>query len=54
MVRKAWDNEKSVPGDHIAPTAWGILQLVVSLNVATALAVPLGVLGSSIKNFDRR
>ena len=42
MVRKAWNNEKSVPGVQIAPTAWEILQFVVSLNVAIALAVPLG------------
>ena len=54
MVRKAWDYEKSVPGAQIAPTAWGILQLVVSLNVAIALAVPLEVLGNLIKYFDRR
>ena len=54
MVRKAWDYEKSVPGAQIAPTAWGILQLVVSVNVAIALAVPLEVLGNLIKYFDRR
>ena len=53
MVRKAWNYEKSVPGAQIAPTAWGILQFVVSLNVAIALAVPLEVLGSLIKYFDR-
>ena len=42
MVRKAWDYEKTVPGAQIALTAWRILQLVVSLNVAAiALAVPL-------------
>ena len=42
MVRKAWDYEKTVPGAQIALTAWGILHLVVSLNVAAiALAVPL-------------
>ena len=52
MVRKAWDYEKSVPGAQIAPTTWGILQLVVSLNVAIALPVWLEVLG--IKYFDRR
>ena len=52
MVRKAWDYEKSVPGAQIAPTTWGILQLVVSLNVAIALPVRLEVLG--IKYFDRR
>ena len=46
MVRKAWDYEKSVPGAQIAPTAWGILQLVVSLNQTIALAVPLEVLGN--------
>ena len=34
MVRKAWGYEKSVPGAQVAPTAWGILQLVVSFNVA--------------------
>ena len=49
MVRKAWDYEKSVPA---APTTWGILHLVVSLNVAIALPVRLEVLG--IKCFDRR
>ena len=54
MVRKAWDYEKSVPGAQIAPIAWGILQLVVSLNVAIALAVLLGVFGNWIKYFDRR
>ena len=41
MVRKAWDYEKSVLGAQIVPTAWGILQLMVSLNVAIALAVSL-------------
>ena len=54
MVRKAWDYEKSLPGTQIAPTAWEILQLVVSLNVAIALAVPLEVLGNLIKYFYRR
>ena len=54
MVRKAWDYKKSVPGAQIAPTAWKILQLVISLNIAMALAVPLGVLGNLIKYFDRR
>ena len=54
MVRKAWDYEKSVPGAQIAPTAWGNLQLEVSLNVAIALTVPPGVLGNLIKSFDRR
>ena len=54
MVRKAWDCKKSVPGAQIAPTAWEILQLVISLNIAMALAVPLGVLGNLIKYFDRR
>ena len=54
MVRKAWDYEKSVPIAQIAPTGWGILQLVVSLNVAITLAVPVGVLGNLIKFFDRR
>ena len=54
MVRKARDYEKSVPGAQITPTAWGILQLVVSLNVAIYLAVPLEVLGNMIKYFDRR
>ena len=54
MVRKAWDCEKSVPGAQIAPTAWGNLQLEVSLNVAIALTVPPGVLGDLIKSFDRR
>ena len=49
MVRKAWDYEKSVPGAQIAPTAWAILQLVVSLNVAIALAVPLEIFGNLIK-----
>ena len=49
MVRKEWDYEKSVPGDQIALTAWRILQLVVSLNKAIALAVPLGVLRNLIK-----
>ena len=53
IVRKAWDYEKSVPAAQIAPTAWGILQLVVSLNVTIALAVPLEVLGNVIKYFDR-
>ena len=52
MVRKAWDYEKSVPGAEIAPTARAILQLVVSLNIAIALAVPLDVLGNLIKYFD--
>ena len=52
MVRKAWDYEKSVPAAQIAPTTWGILHLVVSLNVAIALPVRLEVLG--IKCFDRR
>ena len=52
MVRKAWDYEKSVSGAQTALTAWGILQLVVSLNVAIALAVQLGVLGNLIKYFD--
>ena len=48
-VRKAWDYEKSVPGalNHQ-------LQLVVSLNVAVALAVPHGVLGNLIQYFDGR
>ena len=41
--------EKSVPGAQIAPTAWGILHLVVSLNVAIALAVPLEIFGNLIK-----
>ena len=54
MVRKVWDYEKSVPGAQIAPIAWGILQLVVSLNVEIALAVLLGVFGNWIKCFDRR
>ena len=54
MVRKVWDYEKLVPGAQIAPTAWGILQLVVSLNVAIAVAVPLEVLGNLMKYFDRR
>ena len=54
MVRKARDYEKSVAGAQITPTAWGILQLVVSLNVAIYLAVPLEVLGNMIKYFDRR
>ena len=54
MVRKARDYEKSVPGAQITPKAWGILQLVVSLNVAIYLAVPLEVLGNMIKYFDRR
>ena len=54
MVRKAWVYEKLVPGAQVAPTAWGVLQLVVSLNVAIALAVPPGVLGSFIKYYDRR
>ena len=53
MVRKAWNYEKSVPGAQIAPTAWGILQLVVSLNVAIVLAVPLEVLENLIQYFDR-
>ena len=53
MVRETWDYEKSVPGAQIAPTPWGILQLAVSLNVAIALAVPLGILWSLIKYFDR-
>ena len=43
-----------VPGAQVAPTACGILQLVVSLNVAITLAVPLGVLGNLIKYFQRR
>ena len=34
----------------ITPTAWGILQLVISLNVAIALAV----LGNLIKYFDKQ
>ena len=38
----------------ITPTAWGILQLVIFLNVAIALAVPLGILGSLIKYFDKQ
>ena len=38
----------------ITPTAWGILQLVISLNVAIALAVPLGILGNLIKYFDKQ
>ena len=42
----------SVPGVQIAPTACGILQLVVSLNVAIALAVPIGVLRNLIKIFQ--
>ena len=54
MVRKALDYEISVPGAQIAPTAWGFLQLVVSLSVGIALAVPLGFLGNLIKYFDRR
>ena len=54
MIRKAWDYEKSVRGAQIALTAWGSLQLVISLNVAIALAVPLEVLGNLIKYFDRR
>ena len=53
MVKKTWDYEKSVPGAQIAPTAWGILQLAVSLNVAIAVAVPLEFLESLIKYFDR-
>ena len=52
MFRKACDYEKSVRGAQIAPTAWGILQLVAL--VAIALAVPLEVLGNLIKYFDRR
>ena len=54
MVRQACDYEKSVPGARIVPTAWEILQLLVSLNVTIALAVPLVVLGNLIKYFDRR
>ena len=54
MVRKVWDYEKSVPGTQVAPAVWGILQLVVSLNLAIALAVPVGVLGNLIKYFHRR
>ena len=42
----------SVPGVQIAPTACEILQLVVSLNVAIALAVPIGVLRNLIKIFQ--
>ena len=53
MVKKTWDYEKSVPGAQIAPTAWGILQLAVSLNVAIAVAVPLEFVESLIKYFDR-
>ena len=49
MVRKAWNNEKSVSGVQYAPTAWGILQFVVSLNIAIALAVPLG----GFQKFDK-
>ena len=52
MVRKAWDCEKSVPGAPIVPTTWGVLQLVLSLNVAIALVVPLRFLGNLIKYFD--
>ena len=54
MVRKAWDYEKSVPGAQIASTAWVILYLAVSLNVAIPLAVPHWVLGNLIKYFHRR
>ena len=54
MVGKTWDYEKSVPRAQIALTAWGFLQLVVSLNVAIALAVPLEVLGNLTNYFDRR
>ena len=53
MVRKAWNYEKSVPRTQISLTAWEILQLVVSLNLAIALAVPFAVLGNLIKYFDR-
>ena len=54
MVRKACDHEKSVPGAQIAATAWGVLQLVASLNVSIALAVRLKALGNLIKHFGRR
>ena len=53
MVNKACDYEKSVTGVQIKLTAWGVLQLVVFLNLAIVLAVPLGVLGNLIKYFDR-
>ena len=49
MVRKAWDYEKSIPGAQIEPTAWAILQFVVSLNEAIVLAVPLWVLRNFMK-----
>ena len=49
MVRKAWDYEKSIPGAQIEPTAWAILQFVVSLNEAIVLAVPLWVLRNLMK-----
>ena len=49
MVRKAWDYEKSVPGAQNEPTAWAILQFVVSLNEAIVLAVPLRVLRDLMK-----
>ena len=52
MARKAsWDYEQST---HICATAWGILQSVVPLNVANALAIPIGVLRNLVKYFDRR
>ena len=54
MVNKACDHEKSVTGVQIKLTALGVLQLVVSLNLAIVSAVPLGVLGNLIKYFDRR
>ena len=54
MIRKAWGYEKPVPEAEVAPTAWGVFQVVVSLNVAITLAVPLGVLGNLIKYFHRR
>ena len=54
MVNKACDHEKSVTGVQIKLTAWGVLRLAVSLNLAIVLAFPLGVPGNLIKYFDRR
>ena len=54
MAIKAWVYEKSVAGPQIAPIVWGILQLLVSLNIGIALAVPVKVLRNSIKYADRR
>ena len=47
-------NMRNQLGAQIALTAWGVLQLVVSLNVAFALAAPFEVLGNLIKYFGRR